>query len=342
MQAHSDLIAHCAKCGERAESVPRGGSGILIGVNCDCDGGLVIQPNDRQAHAIRRAKEVLRVGLADDSDDVERLTRYLEEALELLIAATEKPAPGAPSVGTARDDAGVVSDERAAETINAAKRYASDWDDWATLAHRARFMDRLDDLYLSHRRLSERVAALRSSLAEREAECERLRADAERLDWLQEYSSYDIAPAAVYLGFDDIASVVTDHLRNTAPFNVRRMLDAARGVSSAAVAPADDKEEWTCRACGRMTTGGTWVSTPRCGWCGADRAAVAPAAHIGKHWRGCAACEAQANSTAHLFSPESDVGPFDAACVLCGHLHDGEVCPAVAPAARETQETTDG
>ena len=79
-------------------------------------------------------------------------------------------------------DGETLSDERAAEIVNAAKRYSGEWGDWATLAHCARFLDSLDDLYLSHRALMARDSALRADLADARADLRRIRNYAEGND----------------------------------------------------------------------------------------------------------------------------------------------------------------
>jgi len=53
--------------------------------------------------------------------------------------------------------------------------------------------------------------------------------------------------------------------------------------------------------------------------------------HEGATWRGvsgvCPACYEYATMINPKYHPDSDVGPFDFACVLCGHLHDSPSDP---------------
>ena len=46
----------------------------------------------------------------------------------------------------------------------------------------------------------------------------------------------------------------------------------------------------------------------------------------------CPACRKNAEEAAHLFHPESDVGPWDAICPLCRHLCCGECVERVLSA----------
>ena len=49
---------------------------------------------------------------------------------------------------------------------------------------------------------------------------------------------------------------------------------------------------------------------------------MTPEQHSGMRASNCPACVAHADSVAHLYHPESDVGPFDGACPICSHFHD--------------------